>query len=371
MKSFVLFFVSVWSVLSLLFIPFSFQFLPQIGVQLSNLIFPINDKICSLFGVNVENSFLVSDSLASFSTGFILLIFSLFFTIIIHWKGKMFWKQTQNVSFFILILFLSYFLLHYGLDKLFGLQFYPPAPNTLHTPVGDLDKDILFWTSMGTSPFYNQFMAIIEITSGFLLLINKTRFLALLVSFGIFLNIFAINIGFDITVKYLSFLLLVSSLVGLFFYIHNIRFLLGKTINTKAIAPYLSQWILLVLFLPFLTDLAVTYWNVKERDSGKSFTVHFVNGKSQFIDVENICRIHIHPENYLIIENNQQKFTSYKLSNNQTLMIIKNHKLPIMIQKNQLSWMENNSKISLTIEAINLKTMPLNRGGTHWYFEDF
>lgn len=167
-------FASIWSVLSLLFLPFTFQFLPQIGVGLSKFILPLNEKICSLFGVNIHNSFLVSDSLASFSTGFILLLVSLFVTVLCYWKAEKFRENIQKVLFFTLLFFVSYFLLHYGLDKLFGLQFYTPASNTLHTPVGQLDKDILFWTSMGTSAFYNQFMAVLEITVGVLLLFNHT-----------------------------------------------------------------------------------------------------------------------------------------------------------------------------------------------------
>lgn len=362
-------FASIWSVLSLLFLPFSFQFLPQIGVGLSIFILPLNEKICAMFGVNIQNSFLVSDSLASFSTGFILLLVSLVVTIFCYWKGEKIRAKIQKVLFFTLLFFVSYFLLHYGLDKLFRLQFYTPASNTLHTPVGQLDKDILFWTSMGTSAFYNQFMAILEITVGILLLFNCTRFLALIIAFGTFLNIFALNIGFDITVKYLSGLLLISSFVCLSFYADNIRFLFGKTTHSQVV-PHLSQSVILVLFIPFTLDLGVTYWNVQPKNSGKSYLVKSISKKSQLIDSENIVRVHFHPENYFITEDKHQKFTSYKLKDNQKTVIINNQNISISMDNKQLIWSENGKKNIWEIHEIDLQKMPLKQDKTHCFFEE-
>ena len=103
---------------------------------------------------------------------------------------------------------LAFFLLRYGFDKLFKHQFYLPEPNTLYTPVGLLSKDILFWTSMGTSHSYNVFMGLIEIIPAFLLFFKRTRMLGGLISFAVLLNVLMINIGFDITVKILSSFLL-------------------------------------------------------------------------------------------------------------------------------------------------------------------
>src|SRR5690554_1822611 len=202
MRSFVLFWASCWSVFVFLFLPFTYNFIPNIGIGLSTFILPVNKEVCSWFGVEIQETYLISDSLAFYSTAFILLLFSGLISGVISWKYKSVIPKIQKVILGLMVLLLAFFLIRYGLDKLFNRQFYTPASNTLHTPTGQLSKDILFWSSMGTSSFYNAFMGIAEVITGILLLFNRTRFLGLLLAFGILGNILSVNIGFDITVKY-------------------------------------------------------------------------------------------------------------------------------------------------------------------------
>lgn len=370
MKNLIFFQITCWCVLSLLFLPFPFLFVPKTGIALSEFILPLNKMMCSRLNVDVSNSFLVSDSLAFYSTGVVLVFLSLFITVFMHWKGKQYLSVIQKIVFFTMILFLSYFLIRYGLDKLFGVQFYPPASNTLHTPVGQLGKDILFWTSMGTSSFYNQFMGMIEVFAGIFILFNRTRFFGLIVSFGILMNIFAINIGFDITVKYLSGLLLFCCLICLCFYSSNIRFLLGKTVTEQSV-PHLPQFHLFIFFLPFLIDLCVTYWDIEVKNSGRSFAIESVSGTSNLINTEEITRIHFHPEGYFITENKQQQFTSYTLRNNETCVVIDQQSVAISVRGNRLFWKENEVEIVWSIKEINLEKMALKHDETHWFFEEF
>ncbi|MBL0144471.1 MAG: hypothetical protein IPP48_00540 [Chitinophagaceae bacterium] len=69
--------------------------------------------------------------------------------------------------------YLIIILLKYGLDKIFKTQFYLPEPNTLFTTVGHLDKDILFWSTMGSSHLYNTITGCIEILAAVLLFLNQ------------------------------------------------------------------------------------------------------------------------------------------------------------------------------------------------------
>ncbi|RYD88544.1 MAG: hypothetical protein EOP54_27080, partial [Sphingobacteriales bacterium] len=80
----------------------------------------------------------------------------------------------------IVLYFLAYVFLKYGFDKVFGLQFYTPAPNILYTPFGNLDKDILFWSTMGTSPAYSIFTGMVEVVAALLLLSRRTRTVGLM-----------------------------------------------------------------------------------------------------------------------------------------------------------------------------------------------
>ena len=107
----------------------------------------------------------------------------------------------------------SFFLFVYGFNKVFKIQFYIPEPNTLYTPLGQLSKDILFWSSMGSSHSYNLFMGLVEILPALFLLFRRTRMLGAVISFTVLLNVLMINFGFDISVKILSSFLLFLSLV--------------------------------------------------------------------------------------------------------------------------------------------------------------
>jgi hypothetical protein len=368
MRQSILFWASCWSVFAFLFLPFTYYFIPNVGVGLSQLVLPINREICSWFGVEIQNTYLVSDSLAFYSTALLLLLFSGMISLLIYWKFKKHLPEIQKTLLGMMILLLAYFLIRYGLDKIFHRQFYTPAANTLHTPTGQLGKDILFWTSMGTSSFYNATMAIAEVLTGILLLINRTRFLGLLLAFGILGNIFAINVGFDITVKYLSGLLLITSAICLMFYKERLKSLITGKSSKKEIPIFSTVWIL-ILFTPFFVDLVMTYWENLKNESGNSYQVQATSGKSKIIDSEEIVRIHFHPAGYFITENKEQKFTSYKMSANRKSVIVKQQFIPISIVEKQLVWKEGESEIRWELEEIDLEMMPLKQDEMNWYFE--
>lgn len=368
MRHFLLFWASCWSVLTFLFLPFTFNFIPKVGVALSTIILPLNRQVCAWFSVEIQKTYLISDSLAFYSTAFILLLFSGLISVLISLKYKGALPKIQKVLLGLMILLLSYFLIRYGLDKLFNRQFYTPTSNTLHTPAGQLSKDILFWTSMGTSSFYNAFMGIAEVLTGLLLLFNRTRFLGLLLAFGVLGNIFAINIGFDITVKYLSGLLLVTSAISLLFYSERLKALITGESVEKVIPFFSNMWIL-ILFTPFFVDLVVMYWENPKNESGSSYQVHTTSGKSELIDLKEIVRIHFHPAGYFITENKEQKFTSYKMGADQKYVIVEQQFIPISIDGNQLIWNEGESEIRWELEEIDLEKMPLKKDEMNWRFE--
>lgn len=360
--------VSLWCTLSLIFLPFPFQLLPNIGVSLSKWIIPWNEKLSEWVGVNIHTSFLISDSLAFYTTGISLGVLTLFITLLICWKFSLYIDKIQTLLFGFLILVLVYFLGYYGLDKLFGLQFYTPSSNILHTPVGQLSKDILFWTSMGTSPFYNQFMGGIEVVMGGLLLFQRTRFIGLVMSFGLFLNVLAINIGFDITVKYLTGLLLLSTMICLSFYLDIFQIILGRKIEFPVV-PKLSNPVMAFLFTPFLMELGYSYIQSQPKQVGRSYQIVSVEGTSGLINEKEMTRIHIHPDGYLILEDKNQEFRSYRLENSFTQLAIQQQKVKITIGGNHLKWQEDNSTLTWVIQEIDLSKMPLIRVKSHIYLE--
>ena len=104
--------------------------------------------------------------------------------------------------------YLAMQLLAYGFSKVFKEQFYLPEPNTLYTPAGQLGRDILYWSAMGSSRAYVMFMGFTEVLAALLLLIRRTQLAGALLTAGIFINVLAVNIGFGISVKLYTAVLL-------------------------------------------------------------------------------------------------------------------------------------------------------------------
>jgi len=139
----------------------------------------------------------------------ILLVVSFLVSLFISKKYSFKFNETVKE---ILCIYLAVILLKYGFDKVFKAQFYLPEPNILYSRFGNLDKDILFWSTMGTSRVYSVLTGISEIFAAILLFFRKTKVPGLLVSAGIFLNIIFINLGFDISVKLFSSVLFLMTL---------------------------------------------------------------------------------------------------------------------------------------------------------------
>lgn len=114
--------------------------------------------------------------------------------------------------FLLICLFLVY--VKYGLDKIMLLQFPKPEPNLMFTPLGELDKDILFWTSMGTSRLYNWITGSVEVLAALFLLFHRTRRFGLMTLLVSSIYILLLNFSFNIGVKFFS-LMLVATLLTL------------------------------------------------------------------------------------------------------------------------------------------------------------
>ena len=104
-------------------------------------------------------------------------------------------------------------MFEYGMTKVIPTQFPAPSLETLVTPVGDLTLSALLWTTIGSSPAYEIFTGCIEVLGGLLLLVPRTTLLGALVSLAAAIQIFVLNMTFDIGLKLVSFHLIVLALV--------------------------------------------------------------------------------------------------------------------------------------------------------------
>ena len=230
--------------------------------------------------------------------------------------------------------YISVILMKYGFDKVFKAQFYLPEPNILFTPFGKLDKDILFWSTMGTSYSYNLFMGFAEIISAILILFRRTRQFGLLISLGVLINVFAINLSFDISVKLFSGLLIVLNLYLLIptlktmwnlfvlkkesIFIEQMDFYIAKSTKTILKSILICILILESLF-PYLNSGNFNDDFAKRPFLHGAYEVQEFteNGKKLDCYSTPLKRIFIHRDGYLILQNQQDEMTDFKLEINQ------------------------------------------------------
>ena len=381
----------------MLFIPFSFQFY-SIQQFLSESIFGgLVNYVADLIGIEWRLNDFSSDSKRLVILAVLLLLFSLILAFISRLKvlNKLQWHKTENVIRLIASYYLGWVLLKYGLDKLFKCQFYLPEPNILYSRVGDLDKDILFWSTMGSSYSYNIFMGISEIIPGIFLFFGKTRKLGLLLALGVLLNVVAINFSFDISVKLFSgFLLFIAFYLIGPFAVNLWRFLCNQklvstqsSIDTFTKSTKTFHWGNLVVVSIILIESMFVYvknqnFNDDKFDRSLFHGAYEVNqliqGEDTLIGEKNSLKnIFYHRDSYLIFQFKNEEMVDYKMDidpikKTLTLFDDEQNKKIYSIEYNQLSKkMKLIHKGKYNLEIIHCtekewKKMPLIQPLFHW-----
>jgi hypothetical protein len=106
-------------------------------------------------------------------------------------------------------------LFEYGMTKVIPTQFPAPSLATLVTPVGDLTLSALLWASVGAAPAYEIFTGCVEVLAGVLLLVPRTAALGAAIGLGALIQVFALNMTYDVGLKLVTFHLIVLALVVL------------------------------------------------------------------------------------------------------------------------------------------------------------
>ncbi len=132
---------------------------------------------------------------------------------------------------------LAYWLFIYGLIKIYSGQFSGPGISRLLETFGESSPMRIMWTFMGSSEVYTQFSGWSEAIAGLLLLFRRTRTLGGLAAAGVMLNVFMMNMAFDVPVKLFSFRLMIA---GLWIALADHKRLLGTLLFNKAVQP--QQW---------------------------------------------------------------------------------------------------------------------------------
>lgn len=103
-------------------------------------------------------------------------------------------------------------LFAYGANKFFPVQMGFPSLARLLEPYGNLSLRAVLWSSVGASPAYEIFTGSAELLAGILLIFPRTATLGALVALADMVQVFTLNLTYDVQVKRFSFHLILFSL---------------------------------------------------------------------------------------------------------------------------------------------------------------
>ena len=382
--------VALFFVLCVVFIPLNFD---EKGFQFDFTSFFFHKIIQFLQNFFFENAIKNIDFSSDTIALNILVLLLLFVSVLVVFVLKIFKIKTQNftsITRTIVVYYLTYILLKYGFDKIFKAQFYLPEPNILNTKFQELSRDVLYWSTIGTSRFYCISLGIIEVITAVLLLINRTRVLGLLLAIGVFLNVILVNFGFDISVKIFSVLLLLMTVFAISTYLiplfdffilkkqvqllpANYHFIKQKPIYIS-IKFFVIGFLLIQILLPFFESRNFNDDNYQRPFLHGSYKVIFSNQKHSKFD---ITHLYIHRKKYLILENeigqkldyrfeinklkNQIKITDYQ-SRNQTIYFNYSEKDSVLIL--------NFNDFKIICKAQNWQKSRVLQNDFHWTIDE-
>ncbi|MGV3631602.1 MAG: hypothetical protein ACO1O6_10355 [Bacteroidota bacterium] len=325
----------VFVLLFIVTLPFPLHFIQHPAFSYEHFFIWIEQGICSVLGLEYHfQGHLYSDSPDLLVHVIFLAIGSPLLALLIQKTRKPGADALDKAYLLSFSWILGFFLIKYGFDKIFKLQFYAPEPNILYTPFGALDKDILYWSVVGKSYSYSVFSGAIELVAGCLVLFRKTRKLGALLAFGVLLHVLQINISFGIEVKILSSFLLLLSVLILFWYRRELQsFFLTANVSVpraEAIIRLHPRWKRLLcftlLFYIFFesTFLAFSTGNFNDDTfprpeyHGAYEILDEATGRlEQALGLENgqeIRRVFIHRQAYLVVQTTQDEFIDFAFS---------------------------------------------------------
>jgi hypothetical protein len=106
----------------------------------------------------------------------------------------------------------GFFMLNYGLAKVYPFQMAPISIAILNEPVGNMSPMTFLWALLGMNPIYEMICGGAEVLGGLLFLFRRTALLGALLSAFVMTNVVLYNFFFDVPVKLFALNLLLACL---------------------------------------------------------------------------------------------------------------------------------------------------------------
>lgn len=402
--------VLLWIVIFAVTLPFPLSFFKTPGEWMHPLFQQINDwSAMHLFHISKP----YTAAIESDSTGFYLHLVHLAVLALIGAWIWFFFKNPEacRLKYWLqasATYILAFFLLKYGFDKVFKVQFYQPEPNTLFTPLGFLSRDILFWSTAGSSYGYSLFSGLMEVAPALLLFSRRTRMLGGIIAWGVMLHVLVINFTFDISVKILSMYLLLLATIVVFPYLRSLWgiFVSGsshfprpeiETVNRSK-----TRWMRFLkglIITCFLFESLYTYvekgqFNDDNAARPKLHGAYVIVSEDPitqiwtkperskyFGELSDVRRIFVHRKGYFIFQfrNDKMKDFQASVSDHSTSMIVKTNAGFVEIKSFHdskaglyvFSWDEGEKHFALVTEKVELDRLPLRKNNFIWNVDNY
>jgi hypothetical protein len=102
-------------------------------------------------------------------------------------------------------------MINYGMAKVIPLQMPYPSLTRLLQPFGTFSPMGVLWTSIGASPVYEIFAGCAEVAGGLLLIVPRTATFGALICLADMIQVFMLNMTYDVPVKLFAFHLILLS----------------------------------------------------------------------------------------------------------------------------------------------------------------
>ena len=261
----------------------------------------------------------------------------------------------------------------------------------LYTPLGQLSKDILYWSTIGSSYSYNIVVGGFECLAALLLIFKKNRPLGLVIAFIAFGQIVLINFSFDISVKVLSLFLLGLTLYLLTPVIVRLYRLWTNGIQTQTgHRPGISRTVktILITFFVGLMGIELVYQQSYQDGLNDDLAKRpYLHGAYQLqapaalpllLHNQNpVKRFFVHRRGFLIFQHTDDQLQDFglRVDSAQNKLWITNYygaTIPINYNYNQqdslliLEINKTDSSDTITGKAIDWKKLPLMQNDFHW-----
>ena len=187
--------------------------------------------------------------------------------------------QVLNKWFRLLLRFaLASQMLVYGIAKVIPLQMPFPFLTKLIEPYGNFSPMGVLWSSIGASPAYEMFAGAAETLGGILLVVPRTTMFGALVCLADLIQVFMLNMTYDVPVKLFSFHLMAMTLILLapefhrlvsFFFLHRAAHLSNEpALFSSRRANAISLSIQIVFGIWLLAGNVYSGWNAWKMYGG-------------------------------------------------------------------------------------------------------